>query len=78
MIHVLLFAELGEKAGKQEIEIPVEEMRISDLRIYLLNKFPKMTAINSAMPAINEEYAESEDIARVGDIVAFIPPVSGG
>ncbi|WP_078595273.1 molybdopterin converting factor subunit 1 [Evansella clarkii] len=78
MIKVLLFAELEEKAGQREVEISAEEMKISDIRIYLLNKFPQLTVINTAMPAINEEYAEDEVKAKAGDNVAFIPPVSGG
>ncbi|UTR11155.1 molybdopterin converting factor subunit 1 [Evansella sp. LMS18] len=78
MIKVLLFAELEEKAGQREVEISAEEMKISDIKIYLLNKFPQLTVINTAMPAINEEYAEDEVKAKAGDNVAFIPPVSGG
>ncbi len=30
------------------------------------------------MFAINEEYAVDEDVVKAGDIVALIPPVSGG
>jgi molybdopterin converting factor small subunit len=30
------------------------------------------------MVAINEEYANEEDTIQSGDVVALIPPVSGG
>ncbi|MNP62948.1 Molybdopterin synthase sulfur carrier subunit [compost metagenome] len=30
------------------------------------------------MVAVNEEYARLEDTIQDGDVVAFIPPVSGG
>lgn len=30
------------------------------------------------MAAVNEEFAGDEDVLNDGDVVAFIPPVSGG
>ncbi|WP_374049830.1 MoaD/ThiS family protein [Neobacillus sp. PS3-34] len=30
------------------------------------------------MAAINEEFAGNEELIQDGDVVAFIPPVSGG
>ncbi|MDX5871524.1 molybdenum cofactor biosynthesis protein MoaE [Bacillus cereus group sp. BfR-BA-01344] len=33
---------------------------------------------NEIMVAINEEYANEDDIIQTGDVVAMIPPVSGG
>lgn len=30
------------------------------------------------MVAINEEYANEDDIIQTGDVIAMIPPVSGG
>jgi molybdopterin synthase sulfur carrier subunit len=30
------------------------------------------------MVAVNEEYAEPDDVIKSGDTVALIPPVSGG
>ncbi|SDZ01885.1 molybdopterin synthase catalytic subunit/molybdopterin synthase sulfur carrier subunit [Evansella caseinilytica] len=79
MIKVLLFADLEERAGQRIVEIPTAEMNIADIRRYLLDKFPQLSAsIRTAMPAINEEYAADQAVASSGDEVAFIPPVSGG
>jgi molybdopterin synthase sulfur carrier subunit len=30
------------------------------------------------MAAINEEFAPNEEVIQEGDVIAFIPPVSGG
>ena len=34
--------------------------------------------LNEAMVAVNEEYAQRDTMVGTGDVVAFIPPVSGG
>ncbi|MBU9711493.1 molybdopterin converting factor subunit 1 [Evansella tamaricis] len=78
MIKILLFADLEEKAGQREIDIDSTAMKVGDIRKYLVEKYPQLTAIKSALPAINEEYAQDDVEAKSGDIVAFIPPVSGG
>lgn len=78
MIRVLLFADLQEKAGIREIEISAEKLTINGIRKHIMELYPQLTAIKTAMPAVNEEYAEGEQVVKAGDIVAFIPPVSGG
>lgn len=78
MIKVLLFAELEEKAGKREIELSDESLTIKEVREKILADYPQLTNITSAMPAVNEEYAEETKLVKSGDVVAFIPPVSGG
>ncbi|MCE7794901.1 molybdopterin converting factor subunit 1 [Salipaludibacillus sp. CUR1] len=77
-IRILLFAELEEKVGTRQIEIDGTEMTAGEVRNTLLEKYPEVSAFNSAMMAINEEYADDQDVVREGDLVAFIPPVSGG
>lgn len=78
MIKVLLFAELEEKAGKREIELADERLTVKEIREKLLEEYPQLTNISSAMPALNEEYVEETEVVKTGDVVAFIPPVSGG
>ncbi|MDG5789175.1 molybdopterin converting factor subunit 1 [Evansella sp. AB-P1] len=78
MIKILLFAELAEKAGKGEIEMDANTKTIYEIKNSLLKVYPQLTGLQTAMPAINEEYAEEQDEAKSGDTVAFIPPVSGG
>ncbi|ADU31191.1 molybdopterin converting factor subunit 1 [Evansella cellulosilytica] len=79
MIRVLLFADLEEKAGEREITITNEqELTVLEIKDYLLEKYPKLSSIHSAMPAVNEEYADDSLRVKNNDTVAFIPPVSGG
>lgn len=77
MIKVLFFAELEEIVGSRELTIEKEEMTVPELKEYLKEQFPTLP-VDRAMMAINEEYVEETDLVKANDIVAFIPPVSGG
>lgn len=77
MIKVLFFAELEEIVGSREISIDQSQMSVNEVKEYLKGKFLNL-AVDRAMVAVNEEYAEDADIVKTGDVVAFIPPVSGG
>ena len=48
------------------------------LKKELLLKFPKLKNIEEFAIAVNEEYAEDDLVLRENDVVAIIPPVSGG
>ncbi|WP_280769293.1 molybdopterin converting factor subunit 1 [Salipaludibacillus daqingensis] len=78
MIRILLFAELEETVGKREVELTVDEISVGEIRKKLTDDYPNVKGIQSAMAAINEEYAEDNVLVHRGDLVAFIPPVSGG
>lgn len=78
MIKVLFFAGMQEQAGTGEYELVTEEMAVSEIRAKIKEEFPAVTGTERAMVAINEEFTNEDDTARAGDIVAFIPPVSGG
>ncbi|ASK60814.1 molybdopterin converting factor subunit 1 [Virgibacillus phasianinus] len=77
MIDVLFFAELQEAAGKANMTIDAAGITVSDLKTNYLNELA-IENIDQAMVAINEEYAEEDSIIKSGDVIAFIPPVSGG
>lgn len=55
-----------------------ENATIQHLTNELKTRFPKFFAINEFSIALNEEYVENEAILKENDIVAIIPPVSGG
>ena len=48
------------------------------LRYYYKKKYPQLSEINSYAIAINESYAVNETILKENDLIAIIPPVSGG
>lgn len=77
MIEVLFFAELRDQAGTNQVKIQASDISVKQLKEEYLTEFDLLT-INNAMIAVNEEYAEEDTILKDGDVVAFIPPVSGG
>lgn len=44
----------------------------------LQRQYPKLSQINSYAIAVNENYATNETLLKENDVVALIPPVSGG
>ncbi|WP_311079217.1 molybdopterin converting factor subunit 1 [Paenibacillus polymyxa] len=77
MIKLYYFAGLREVTGKTEELADLAGQTVGDLSNWITDQYPDMP-IESVRIAINEEYALSTDVLQDGDIVAFIPPVSGG
>ena len=77
MIRVLLFAYLQEEAGTSELQIEKENITVAELKAVVAKEY-NVPVTASTMVAINEEYANEDDTIRDGDVVALIPPVSGG
>lgn len=77
MITILLFAHLQEELGKDRLELELEELSVKSLKKLLVDKY-NLSKMEQVMTAINEEYALDDDSVKSGDVVAFIPPVSGG
>lgn len=78
MIQVLLFAGLKDKIGSSTLHIKEENITIEDLKRTHLAMYGADEMLQQAMVAVNEEYAEQDTILKKGDVVAFVPPVSGG
>ncbi|MFY9243403.1 MAG: MoaD/ThiS family protein [Polaribacter sp.] len=78
-IKTLFFGITTDLINASEIQIIVDEKTsIKKFKTVLKEKFPKLENINSYAIAVNEEYAEDDFILKENDIVAIIPPVSGG
>ncbi|PEB51672.1 molybdopterin converting factor subunit 1 [Bacillus pseudomycoides] len=77
MIRVLLFAHLQEEAGTNELKIDCENITVTELKEIITKEY-HVTVSEQIMVAINEEYANHDDKIQAGDVVALIPPVSGG
>ena len=76
-VKVLYFANIREQVGKSEELIRFTGKTTEDLRILLSYKYPQIKDIlKISRLAVNGEYYEGE--LKEGDIVAIIPPVSGG
>ncbi|MDA1761975.1 molybdopterin converting factor subunit 1 [Bacillus cereus] len=78
MITILLFANLREEVGVDQVVIPEkQEMTVGKLKEWLKERY-HFQSLDTVMVAINEEFVTNEEMLRAGDIVALIPPVSGG
>ena len=78
MITILLFANLREEVGLDRFVISEkQEMTVQQLKEWLKANY-SLQSLDRVMVAVNEEFVTNEEMIRAGDIVAFIPPVSGG
>ncbi|MBH0348418.1 MULTISPECIES: molybdopterin converting factor subunit 1 [Bacillus] len=77
MIRVLLFANLQEEAGRSELQMEKENITVAELKDIVATEY-NLPVSAPIMVAINEEYANEDDMIQSGDVVALIPPVSGG
>jgi molybdopterin converting factor small subunit len=48
------------------------------LKVALKDRFPNLKNLHQFAIAVNEEYADDALILNENDVVAIIPPVSGG
>ncbi|AKO91617.1 molybdopterin converting factor subunit 1 [Priestia filamentosa] len=76
MIKILLFARLQEQVGKSELRVQYSGQTVGELKEMLQKKYNFL--LDNVMVAVNEEYAFDEEKLSENDVVAFIPPVSGG
>lgn len=78
MIEILFFAHLTEKAGGSKFVEKAEGMSVAELKVKYFEKMNISPEGSAILIAVNEAYATDETILKSGDVVAFIPPVSGG
>lgn len=78
-IQLLFFGIATDLVGENSISFDIEEQAtIAQLKELLISKFSGLKNLNEFAIAVNEEYANDDLIIKNGDIVAIIPPVSGG
>ncbi|MBQ7231912.1 MAG: molybdopterin converting factor subunit 1 [Bacillales bacterium] len=77
MVKILWFAHLSEAVGKRELEIEVAGMTVAALKKQLQEQYSDLV-LEHVLTAVNEEYVADDMVLDNGDVVAFIPPVSGG
>ena len=78
-IQLLFFGITTDLVGENSMSFEVpENCCIQDLKTELISQFSSLKNINDFAIAVNEEYATNELQLKSGDVVAIIPPVSGG
>jgi len=77
-MKVLYFAELKEILNVQSEEMNINsEITVETFKQTLIEQYPQI-AEKQFQIAVNEEFVPSDAIIQQNDIVALIPPVSGG
>jgi sulfur-carrier protein len=77
MNKILFFAHLRDVVGEESLSFDAASKTVAQLKGLLTEKYDAMN-LDHVMTAINEEFASDEDVVQEGDLIAFIPPVSGG
>ncbi len=78
-MRVLAFGIAKDIFGSAEVEIESDKIKYVDqLKIFLEEKYSRLSQLGSYMIALNNEYASGTEAIHDGDELAIIPPVSGG
>lgn len=79
-LEVRLYATLKERAGQPQLRVSLAEpAQVADLLQALRERCPPLApALDSALVAVNREFAFPSSPLASGDEVALFPPVSGG
>ncbi|WP_218598010.1 MoaD/ThiS family protein [Polaribacter sp. NJDZ03] len=78
-IQVLFFGITTDLVGASNLDLEVADtLSVVGFKNLLKEKHPQLKNINSYAIAVNESYATDELVLKEGDVIAIIPPVSGG
>lgn len=78
-IQILFFGITTDLVGSNSMTFKLfEKATIKELKEQLILNYSGLMNIHEFAIAVNEAYAEDELILNNGDVVAIIPPVSGG
>jgi molybdopterin synthase sulfur carrier subunit len=79
-VTLLYFAALRDAAGTAEesAELPDDVQTVAALAAWFERRPAFAGRLASVRFAVNEAFAEPETSLAAGDVIALIPPVSGG
>ena len=80
-VTVRLFAILRERAGRDSIEVELEDGATVAEALDQLSSRPELGELLGRMHvqmAVNRDYADPDTTLSAGDELALVPPVSGG
>jgi molybdopterin synthase sulfur carrier subunit len=79
IVKILAFGITKDILGTMQKEIEINEgTNVRELKELLEKDFPELKRLKSYFIAIDDEYAEDDQILTVSNEIAIIPPVSGG
>jgi molybdopterin converting factor subunit 1 len=80
-VTVLYFAAVRERLGRdrEELDLPAEIADVGALSAWLESTHPSLKGrLAQCRFAVGEEFRKSTHALQAGDVIAVIPPVSGG
>jgi molybdopterin synthase sulfur carrier subunit len=80
-VTLLYFAAVRDSVGKSEEELTLPDTvgTVAELSRFLESRYPALAGrLETIRYAVNEVFADPETALTSGDVVAVIPPVSGG
>ena len=78
-VQILFFGITTDLLGFSNLELEVTEAStVVNLKRLLKEKYPQLKNMASYAIAVNESYAVNDLVLNENDIVAIVPPVSGG
>ncbi len=78
-IKIALFGITKEIIGTSKLNYQLEQnTNVDSLLSKLKSEYPSLKSLNSLLVAVNDEYAEAEQVISEHDEIALIPPVCGG
>ena len=78
-IQVLFFGITTDLVGKTSIPLTISEITtVYELKEILKLNYPNLKNIHDFSIAVNETYADNDLVLTEENVVAIIPPVSGG
>ena len=77
-MKIKVFAGIKEKTGDDHIELPVQDtITVKELKDRIYIDYPELDG-EVFQVAVNESFETDDSVIKETDIVALIPPVSGG
>lgn len=78
-IQLLFFGITTDLIGNSSATFTLPEAcSVALFKVLLIEKYPQLQNNSSFAIAVNESYATENEVIKEGDVVAIIPPVSGG
>ena len=78
-LKILLFGISTDIVGTDSLDFELpENSTVQSLKDVFQNQYSGFSKISSYAIAVNESYATDDTVLRENDVVAVIPPVSGG
>jgi len=80
-VTILYFAAARDAAGcaEEQVDLPEEVKQVSELVIWLGRRFPLLVPhLGCLRIARNEQFVADDDVISRDDVLAVLPPVSGG